>query len=190
MHDQQDDPTTPGAVPDAAGRAAVDEMVPFVYDELRRVAAAYLRGEHAAESLQPTALVHEAYLRLAQLERMKLQSPAHLLSLAAQQMRRILVDHARTRNAAKRGGEFTRIELDDSVGGVLARDADLIALDRALDELARTDERLGRVVELRYFGGLTLDETAKVLSVSTATVEREWAAARAWLRRAIRREAE
>ena len=168
-------------------RAEVDELLPLVYDELRRIAGAYLRHERPEHTLQPTALVHEAYVRLAQLKRMEIESRAHLLSLGAQQMRRILVDHARARDADKRGGEFVRIELEDTLVGDSAPDEELLALDAALDGLSRTDPRLGRVVELRYFGGLTIDETAEALGVSHATVEREWAAARAWLRRALRR---
>jgi len=171
------------------GPGPVDEMLPLVYDELRRVAAGYLKNERGGHTLQPTALVNEVYLRLAQYREMEVQSRAHLLSIAAQQMRRILVDHARTRGTSKRGGEFVRIEFEDGLVAGAQRDEELIALDRALEALTKTDERLGRVVELRYFGGLTIDETAKVLAVSEATVEREWAAARAWLRRALRQEA-
>src|SRR5262249_23962649 len=156
----------------------------------RRVAGAYLRNERAGHTLQPTALVHEAYVRLAQLRQMEIESRAHLLSLAAQQMRRVLVDHARARGATKRGGDAIRIEFEETSIGGAEPDAELLALDRALDALATTDARLGRIVEMRYFGGLTIEETASVLGVSHATVEREWAAARAWLRRALRREAE
>jgi RNA polymerase sigma factor (TIGR02999 family) len=171
---------------EAGSRAEVDGLLPLIYDELRRIAGAYLRNERAGHTLQPTALVHEAYMRLAQLRHMEVESRAHLLSLGAQQMRRVLVDHARARGTGKRGGELVRIELEETLIGGVGRDAELIALDTALDELARADARLGRIVELRYFGGLTIDETADVLGISHATVEREWAAARAWLRRALR----
>ncbi len=170
-----------------APRADVDGLLPLVYDELRRIAGAYLKNERAGHTLQPTALVHEAYMRLAQLKHMKVESRAHLLSLGARQMRRVLVDHARARDSDKRGGDFVRIELEDSLVGGDGRDTELIALDTALDQLADADPRLGRIVELRYFGGLTIDETADVLGISHATVEREWAAARAWLRRELRR---
>jgi RNA polymerase sigma-70 factor (ECF subfamily) len=179
-----------GARKSPAPRAEVDGLLPLVYDELRRIAGAYLKNERVGHTLQPTALVHEAYVRLAQLERMQIESRAHLLSLGARQMRRILVDHARARDADKRGGALVRIELEDAILGGAAPDEELLALDSALDELGRTDPRLGRVVELRYFGGLTIDETAEALGISHATVEREWAAARAWLRRAMREGAE
>ena len=171
-------------------RAEVDVMLPLVYDELRRIAGAYLMNERAGHTLQPTALVHEAYMRLAQLRKVKIESRAHLLSLGARQMRRVLIDHARARAADKRGGDFARIELEDSLVRVDGSDTDLIALDTALDQLDEADPRLGRIVELRYFGGLTIDETADVLGISHATVEREWAAARAWLRRELRRESD
>jgi RNA polymerase sigma factor (TIGR02999 family) len=184
MGDREDN--EPNRTP--VGREAVDEMLPLVYEELKRVAATYLRNERHDHTLQPTALVNEAYIRLAQLRKMEFESRAHLLSLAARQMRRILVDHARAGKAGKRGGALVRVELEDALIGGAEPDAEMVALDMALDELARTDARLGRVVELRYFGGLTIEETAEVLGVAHATVEREWAAARAWLRRAIRRE--
>ena len=173
----------------AGEHAAVDEMLPLIYSELRRVAASYLKNERAGHTLQPTALVHEAYLRLAQLKQVELKSRAHLLSLAARQMRRVLVDHARTHDATKRGGEYVRIDFEGDLADVQPN-AGLVELDRALDDLASTDARLGSIVELRYFGGLTIEETAEALGVSHATVEREWATARAWLRRALRREAE
>jgi RNA polymerase sigma-70 factor (ECF subfamily) len=174
----------------AGQRAAIDEMLPLVYGELRRVAASYLKNERAGHTLQPTALVHEAYVRLAQLKQMRVQSRAHLLSLAAQQMRRVLVDHARAHGATKRGGEYVRVEFEDVLGGGVGLDADLVDLDVALDELARMDARLGSIVELRFFGGLSIGETAEALGVSHATIEREWATARAWLRGALRREGE
>ena len=167
-------------------RDALDRLLPLVHDELHRIAAGYMRRERADHTLQPTALVNEAYLRLVDQRDVEWRDRAHFLGVAAQLMRMILVDHARARRAAKRaGGE--RVPLDETVlvGG--ERDVDLLALDEALERLAALDPRLGRVVELRYFGGLTTREAAEVLGISTATVEREWATARGWLRRELTR---
>jgi RNA polymerase sigma factor (TIGR02999 family) len=171
----------------AGDRGAVDQILPIVYKELRRIAASYLKHERVDHTLQPTALVHEAYLRLVDQHSMEWQTRAHFIAFAAKQMRRVLVDHARAKTTAKRGGEVVFIQLDDDLGVSWDRDAGLVALDEALDHLAMTDAHLAQVVELRYFGGLTIDEAAAALGISTATVERDWATARAWLRRQLRR---
>jgi RNA polymerase sigma-70 factor (ECF subfamily) len=162
---------------------ARDELAPLVYRELRRRAAAYLRRERADHTLQPTALVHEAYLRLLGQERVIWQNRAHFFGIAAQMMRRILVDHAREHQAAKRPGVALKVALDDRIGAQQPRDCELLLLDQALDELLRFDPRQGRIVELRYFGGLSEQDVAAVLSLSRATVTREWQTARAWLYR-------
>jgi RNA polymerase sigma factor (TIGR02999 family) len=169
-------------------RDALDRLLPLVYDELRRIASRYLRAERSEHTLQPTALVHEAYLRLVGQHDVAWQNRAHFCGVAAQVMRRILVDHARSRRAAKRGGAAARVTLADALAVVEGRDVSVIALDRALDKLAALDPRLGRVVELRYFGGLTKREAAEALGVSPATVDRETATATAWLRRELGRE--
>jgi RNA polymerase sigma factor (TIGR02999 family) len=163
-------------------KAALDRLIPLVYDELRRVARARLQGESPGHALQTTALVHEAYLRLINVDRMTVQSRAHFFGLAGQMMRQILVDHARRVRAEKRGGNVTLIALEavHAVPGT-SRDVDVLALDEALDQLAAIDPRLCRVVELKFFGGLSIDETADALELSAATVERDWAFARAWL---------
>src|SRR5262245_29513159 len=163
-------------------KEAGDRLVQAVYDDLRRKAAAFLRRERAGHTLQPTALVHEAYLRLVDQDRVVWQNRAHFLGVAAQMMRRILVDHARGRKARKRGGTQTRVTLDDGVAPVSAHGLDVVALDEALAELSAPDAQQGRIVELRAFGGLTVEETAQVLGISTATVKRHWAFAQAWLR--------
>jgi RNA polymerase sigma factor (TIGR02999 family) len=168
-------------------RGAVDALLPIVYKELRRVASVYMRKERVDNTLQPTALVHEAYMKLVGQHSVEWQNRAHFLAVAAQQMRRILVDRARARSTSKRGGEMAVVQLDEGLASAVTRDRDLVALDEALRELARKDERLARVVELRFFGGLTIEETAEVLRISTATVDRDWVAARAWLRREMRR---
>ena len=162
---------------------ARDDLLPLVYRELRRRAAAYLRHERHARTLQPTALVHEAYIRLAGAHRISWQSRAHFFRVAAQMMRRILVDHARAHRAAKRPDTALRVILDDRVGTTPPRDCELLLLDRSLDELARFDERQGQIVELRYFGGLSEREIAEVLCLSRATVTRDWQTARAWMYR-------
>lgn len=160
-------------------------LMPLVYDELRRLADHYLRQERSDHTLQATALVHEAYLKLTDQTRVSWQNRAHFFGVAAQLMRRILVDHARQHLAAKRGGYQKKLSLDDAVGYMQRRDIDLIALDDALNALAKLDERQSRIVELRFFGGLTIEETAEALGVSPATVKVDWSMAKAWLRREI-----
>lgn len=161
--------------------SAGDELMPLVYDELRRRAAAYLRRERADPALQPTVLVHEAYLRLVDQNRVVWQSRAQFFGVAAQMMRRILVDRARARRTAKRSGQWSRVTLDDAVAARRPVDVDVLDLHDALERLARLDARKSRVAELRFFGGLSLEEAAEVVGVSPATVERDWQAARAWL---------
>jgi RNA polymerase sigma-70 factor, ECF subfamily len=168
-------------------REALDRLLPVVHGELRRIASAYLRRERPDHTLQPTALVNEAYLRLAERGEVEWESKTHFLAIAANVMRQILVDHARARHADKRHGDRARVELDEALVVAFERDLDLVWLDEALDRLGDLDARLARVVELRFFGGLTTKETAEVLEVSTATVEREWATARGWLRRELTR---
>lgn len=164
-------------------RAAFDELVPLVYEELRRLAHHYMGREHVGHMLQTTALVNEAYLRLADQNRMHWQNRAHFYAIAAQMMRRILVDYARKRRYAKRGGELFKVSLAEAAGLSEERAADVIALDEALKILAEIDPQQSRVVELRFFGGLTIEETAEVLALSHDMVKREWATAKAWLYR-------
>ena len=162
---------------------ARDDLVPLIYRELRQKAAGLLRHEPAGHTLQPTALVNEVYLKLAGQQRVTWQNRAHFLGIAAQLMRRVLVDHARARAAAKRPRRVFQVPLDDGIGAVEPRSCDLLALDQALDELTALDQRLASIIELRYFAGLTEQEVAEVLSISRATVTREWQTARAWLYR-------
>jgi RNA polymerase sigma factor (TIGR02999 family) len=169
----------------SAGNAAVlEKLLPLVYDELRRRAGAYLRQERPGHTLQPTALVHEAYLKLVGGSSIDWKDRAHFFGVAARAMRQVLVDHARARQTAKRGEGQVRVELD-AAGAVAApaRSVDLLDLDRALSRLAALDERQSRLVELRLFAGLTIEESAEVLRVSHATVSREWKHAEAWLQR-------
>lgn len=166
-------------------QTALDRLLPLVYDELRRLAAHYLRGERQGHTLQSSALVNEAYLRLVEQDQIDWQSRAHFFGVASQVMRRVLVDHARARNYQKRGGKLAHVELDEAATLVAEQAAELVALDEALDALARLDPRKSRVVELRYFGGLSAEETAEVLGVSEVTVLREWGRAKAWLRREL-----
>src|SRR5262245_40619985 len=157
----------------------------LLYDELRQSAARYFRRERAGHTLQPTALVHEAYLRMLDQDRVVWQSRAHFLGVAASMMRRVLMDHGRRQKALKRGGGVARVTLDPAVVGAEAGgldDLDLLALDQALDELRAEDEQQARIVELRAFGGLSVEETAEVLGVSTATIKRHWSFALAWLK--------
>ena len=161
--------------------AALDKLIPAVYQELRRMADHYLRSEDPSHSLQPTALVHEAYLRLIDQTKVEWQSRAHFFGVAAQMMRRILIDHAKTKHRLKRGGTAIKVSLDENVNFSQERAAELIALDDALQALAHIDERKSKIVELRYFGGLTVEETAQVLGVSDKTVMRDWNLAKAWL---------
>jgi len=169
---------------------AVSRLMPLVYDELRRLAASYLRRERPGQTLQATALVNEAYIRLISERAHNFQNRTHFLAIAALSMRQILVQRARRRNAAKRGGDPRRITLDEQLlpAGGGQGDVDVLALDTALDRLAALDERQAKVVELRYFGGLTVEETADALGISPATVKRHWTLARAWLRRELAQE--
>ena len=162
---------------------ARDDLLPLVYRELRQQAAGFLRHEPPGHTLQPTALVNEVYLKLVGQQRVTWQNRAHFLGTAAQLMRRVLVDHARARAAAKRPRRTFQVALDDDVGAAQPRSCDLLALDQALDDLTTFDQRLARIIELRYFAGLTEQEVAEVLSISRATVTREWQTARAWLYR-------
>lgn len=167
---------------------AFDELLAALYKDLKRVAAAAFRRERDGHTLQPTALVHEAYLRLARQPDAHWESRTHFLNAAAQVMRRILVDHARARQADKRGGRDVRVTLDDALAVAGGRDVELLALDDALTKLADLDEQLARVVELRAFGGLSTREVAETLGVSERTVERAWTTARTWLRMELSRE--
>jgi RNA polymerase sigma-70 factor, ECF subfamily len=173
----------------AGDRAALDQLLPVVYQELRRMAGNYLRQENPGHTLQPTALVHEAWLRLIDQARVDWRNRGQFFGVAAQMMRRILVDHAKSKHREKRGGDAARLSLDEALNLSRERAADLLALDDALDELTRVDERKGRVVELRYFGGFSVEETARILEVSPETVMRDWKVAKAWLYQQIRREA-
>lgn len=172
----------------AGNRAAADELMHLAYDELHRLAKHYLRGEWASNTLQPTALVNEAYLRLIDQSRVSWQGRTHFLAVGAQAMRRILVDHARAKGRAKRGGGRQRIALDEGLTISPERDADLLAVDDALDKLRQIDPRQAQIVELRFFGGMTVEEVAVVLGVSKRTVENEWTIIRAWLRRELSEE--
>ena len=166
-------------------REALDELMPIVYEELRRQAARHLRHERAGHTLQTTALVHEAYLRLVDQRDVRWQNRAHFYAIAAQLMRRILVDHARRGSAAKRGGSALKLPLDEAFASTGEREVDLVAIDEALLKLAELDPQQSRVVELRFFGGLNVEETAEVLGVSPRTVKRDWSVAKAWLHREI-----
>jgi RNA polymerase sigma factor (TIGR02999 family) len=162
-------------------KEALDRLVPIVYSELKRLARTRLRGEQEGHSLQATALVHEVYLRLVDVDRMTLENRAHFFAVASRLMRQVLVDHARRRDADKRGGDVTIVSLADVAPAGPGTTVDILALDEALDALTTLDPRLCRVVELKFFGGLTIEETAAALEVSRATVERDWAVAKAWL---------
>jgi RNA polymerase sigma factor (TIGR02999 family) len=166
-------------------KAALDQLIPIVYDELRRQAARYLRRERVGHTLQTTALIHEAYIRLVDQRNVRWQNRAHFYGIAAQLMRRILVDHARSKGRAKRGGSDIRVSLEDSTVVTNSQDLDIVALDQALERLAIIDPQQAKIVELRFFSGLTVEETAEVLSISPATVKREWSMAKAWLHREI-----
>jgi RNA polymerase sigma factor (TIGR02999 family) len=161
--------------------AAFEQLLPLVYDELRRIARNYMRGERRDHTLQTSALVHEAYLRLLDHEGIDWQNRAHFFGLAAQAMRRVLVDYARRRNFAKRGGAAHHVALEEAASLAEERAAEVVALDDALQSLAQFDPRKSRVVELRYFGGLSIEETAEVLGIAPATVVRDWNTAKAWL---------
>jgi RNA polymerase sigma-70 factor (ECF subfamily) len=170
-------------------QTALDKLMPLVYDELRRLAHNYMRREHPGHTLQTTALVDEAYLRLVDQTHTQWNSRAQFFGIAAQLMRRILVDHARSHLYAKRGGGARRVALDEVAVLSPERGAELIALDDALERLSSIDPRKSRVVELRYFGGLSVEETAEILEVSAITVKRDWLVAKAWLRREMSDEA-
>jgi RNA polymerase sigma factor (TIGR02999 family) len=168
-------------------KAALDRVIPMVYEELRRLAHRQMRRERAGDTLQTTALINEAYLRLVDYARMRPRDRAHFYAIAAQAMRRILIERARSRHSAKRGSGAQRLSLDE-VGNVSdERSADLVALDEALTNLAAIDPRKAQIVELKYFGGMTIEEAANVLGVSTPTVERDWHTAKIWLHREISR---
>jgi RNA polymerase sigma-70 factor, ECF subfamily len=166
--------------------AALDRLMPLVYAELRRMARRHMGPERPGHTLQTTALVHEAYLRLVNQDRVRWKDRAHFFAIAAQVMRRILVDHARKRRNPKRGGNATRLSLEQGATVSRERAAEVVALDDALNSLAAVDDRKSRVVELRFFGGMSIDETAQVLGVSPGTVMREWTLAKAWLQREVR----
>ena len=166
-------------------RAALDELVPIIHEELRRLARHQMRGERDNHTLQTTALVNEAFLRLVDLRRIRWQDRAHFLALSARLMRRILVDHARSRSYQKRGAGVANVTLDETLVASPERGIDLVALDDALEVLARVDARKSQVVELRFFGGLSVEETAEALKVSPETVTRDWRLAKVWLLREI-----
>ena len=166
-------------------QAALDQLLPLVNDELRRLARNYLRRESPGHTLQPTALVNEAYLRLIDQKQVQWQNRAHFFGIAAQLMRRILVDHARRHAYAKRGGGAIQVSFDEGMAVTEAKAAELLAVHEALEQLTKLDERKGRIVVLRFFGGLSLEEVAEVLSISSPTVQREWRAAKAWLHRIL-----
>jgi RNA polymerase sigma factor (TIGR02999 family) len=165
--------------------AALDRLLPAVYDELHRQAQRYLRRERPGHTLQTTELVHEAYLRLVDQRQADWRNRAQFFGVAAQMMRRVLIDHARSKQAAKRGGSGIQVTLEDATAASEERGLDLLDLDQALTRLAALDPQQARVVELRYFTGLGIDETAQVIGISPATVKREWVTARAWLRREL-----
>lgn len=166
----------------SGNKEALAKLIPLVYDELHRLAEHYMRNERVGHTLQPTALINEAYLRLASVEKANWQHRAHFVAVAAGTMRRVLIDHARKQKAAKRGGKQAALPLEDSPEFLSEeRSEELIALDEALTRLQELDSRQSQVVELRFFGGLTVEETAKVLGISPKTVKRDWAVARAWL---------
>ena len=166
-------------------KAALDQLMPLVYAELHRLAASYLSRDRSDHTLQPTALVNEAYLRLIKQNAVAWENRAQFFGIAAQMMRRVLVNHARDRHADKRGGHALRISLDDAISFFEERDVNLVALDDALNGLAELDPQQSQIVELRFFGGLTIDEVAVQLNISPATVKREWSTAKLWLLREI-----
>jgi RNA polymerase sigma factor (TIGR02999 family) len=168
-------------------KAALDSLMPLVYAELRRIANYYLQGERSDHTLQSTALVHEAYVRMTQQDLPQWQNRAHFFAVAAQLMRQILVDHARSHSASKRGGNVYKLTLEDAGEHAKALDVDIVALDDALKSLAIMDTQQSRVVELKFFGGLSVEDTAEVLGISASTVKRDWTTARAWLFRELNR---
>jgi RNA polymerase sigma factor (TIGR02999 family) len=170
-------------------KAALDSLMPLVYAELRHIANHYLRRERSDHTLQSTALVHEAYVRLTQQDLPQWQNRAHFFAVAAQLMRQILVDHARGHRASKRGGDVYKLTLEDAENHAQLPDVDIVALDDALRSLSELDAQQSRVVELKFFGGLSVEDTAEVLGVSPSTVKRDWTTARAWLFRELNRSA-
>jgi RNA polymerase sigma factor (TIGR02999 family) len=168
-------------------QAAIDKLMPLVYEELRRLARHYMRRERPGHTLQTSALINEAYLRLVDQQNISWKSRAHFFGISARLMRQILVDHARAHNYAKRGGDQQKIPLDEMASIGKDRAYEIVALDDALQSLSSIDPQQTRIVELRFFGGLTIEETAEVLGISHATVEREWSMARAWLRKEMKR---
>jgi RNA polymerase sigma-70 factor, ECF subfamily len=166
-------------------QGALDRLTPLVYQELRRLAARYMKQERPGHTLQATALVNEAYLRLIDVKRMRWKNRAHFFAVSAQMMRRILVEFARSRHRHKRAGEAQRVTLDDELEVSPQAQSDLVALDDALQALAAVDPRLSQVVELRFFGGLSVEETAEVMKLSSQTVNRDWKTAKAWLLREL-----
>jgi RNA polymerase sigma factor (TIGR02999 family) len=188
---------TPGSVPDVTqllvnwskgDQSALDELMPLVYGELRRLAGAYLRRERSNHTLQSTALVHEAFMRLVNQHDVQWRNRAHFYAIAAQMIRRILVDYARSQHAEKRGSGAIKLELDEAMAvAQTGTDIDLLGLNDALDALAELDERQSRIVELRFFAGLSIEETAEVMHLSPASIKREWQTARAWLFRKMTR---
>ncbi|HEV8481976.1 MAG TPA: sigma-70 family RNA polymerase sigma factor [Blastocatellia bacterium] len=171
----------------AGDNEALNKLMPLLYQELKRMARYYMRRERAGHTLQTSALVNEAYIRLVDYKKMRWQDRAHFLAVAAQAMRRILVEHARGRTRAKRGGDARKVSLDEAATLADEKAADIVALDLALNSLAEFDPRKSQIVELRYFGGLNIEETAEVLGVSPATVKREWTTAKIWLHREVNR---
>ena len=165
----------------AGDESALDKLMPLIYDELRRLARQCMRRERSGHTLQTTALVNEAYLRMVKSSQVEWHDRAHFFAVAAQLMRRVLVDEARKRNYQKRGGQFTRIEFDETLVPAQERSFDLLELDQALDRLAQFAPRKSRVIELRFFGGLNIDETGAVLGISNDIVKREWRTAKLWL---------
>jgi len=166
-------------------RVALDQLMPLIYDELRRLARYHLRRERPDHTLEATALVHEAYLRLVDQKQVRWQNRAHFLGIAAELMRRLLIDHARRHHTEKRGGGEPKLSLDEAAGLPEPRDVNLVALDEALTSLAALDPQQSRIVELRFFGGLTVEETAEVLGVSVDTVAYQWRLAKAWFLREL-----
>lgn len=162
-------------------RSALEQLMPLVYGELRRLASSYLRRERSNHTLQSTALVHEAFMRLSGQHEIEWKNRAHFYGIAAQMIRRILVDYARSQHAEKRGAGAIKLELDENLAAAQDSNLDLLGLNRALERLAALDERQSRIVELRFFTGLSVEETAEVMQLSPATVKREWNSARAWL---------
>jgi RNA polymerase sigma-70 factor (ECF subfamily) len=166
-------------------KAKLPQLVQLVYDDLRKLAHWYLEGERVSHTLQPTALVHEAFLKLIDQSQVDWRGKSHFFAVGANAMRRILVNHAKSRGRLKRGGKLHKLPLDDALTISLDKHDELLALDEALEELAKVDERQATIVELRFFGGLSVEETAEVLNLSKRTIEREWTVCRAWLRREL-----